>query len=225
MRKLWRWPILAWTIFGCVTAAHGADAEPRGAYFPPDREFRKRVATWRQTTSRNVVLQEMEYTCGAASLATLLRYVYGDPASEREILKAAFDKLSPKEIEDREKNGLSMADLTRGATRLGYLAAVLEVKYDKLKSLPAPVIVRLVNDDFKHFVVYRGELDGIVFLADPIRGNVRMPRHEFLRQWDGNMLAVVKPGQRPPEQHALKISPETLVTPQNLAARRSLFSR
>lgn len=213
-----------------LPAASGCLAPPterstvQPALFPaPDRQFRAPVATWRQVRSQNVVLQQQEYTCGAASLATVLKYFWQDDISEEKILEAALHNLDQKELEDREKNGLSMEDLSRGSSRLGYAAAVLEMEYDKLKKLPAPVVVRLLKDDFKHFVVFRGELDGRVFLADPIRGNVRIPVGEFHRQWDKKVLAVVKRGRTPPKTHPLQIPSDLLVTPERLAARRSLF--
>ena len=85
------------------------------------------------------------------------------------------------------------------------------------------MIVRQVQKKFQHFVVFRGELDGRVFLADPLRGNVRMPRHQFLERWDGKILAVAKRGFRPPERHPLQVDEGGPTVPENLAARRSLF--
>lgn len=215
--------LLTGVLLGCAAPSSPSQTAQPTLFPDPARQFRKPVANWQQVKSRNVVLQQHEYTCGAASLATILRYYYDDPISETEILQATLLKLSDKEREDREQNGLSMEDLARGASRLKYAAAVLEMDYEKLHKLPAPVIVRLVTEDFKHFVVYRGELDGWVFVADPIRGNVRMPRHEFIKLWDKKVLAVLKRGAKPRATHPLQISPDTPVTPQNMTARRSLF--
>ena len=54
----------------------------------------------------------------------------------------------------------------------------------------------IVVDDFDHFVVYRGTDGYYVYLADPIRGNVRTPIPEFLKQWQKNLaLVVVKRGE------------------------------
>src|SRR5262249_25189852 len=94
--------------------------------------------------------------------------------------------------------------------------------YGKLSKLPAPVIVRLVKDDFKHFVVYRGEVDGLVFVADPIRGNVRLPRSHFERQWDGHVLAVVRRGMNPRATHPLELPADHVAPRKNQAARGSL---
>jgi predicted double-glycine peptidase len=222
--SLLRSPILAalLVIAACTLAAPLFADEP--AMFPdPYRQFRKPVATWRQVQSRNVVMQDREYTCGAASLATILVYCYGKQITEDQILKAALGKLTPAELTDREENGLSLEDLARGASQLGFSAAALELGPEKLAELPVPVIVRMVRDEFEHFVVYRGELDGRVFLADPLRGNVRMSQARFRDEWDGKVLAVIERGRKPPEHHALSVPRDQPVTPERQAARRSLF--
>jgi predicted double-glycine peptidase len=172
--------------------------------------------------SRNVVMQEHEYTCGAASLATLLKYCFDEHITEAIVLEAALQKLSKKDIEDRQKNGLSMEDLANGASRLHYAAAVLELKYEKLQSLKFPVIVRLQHDDFKHFVIFRGQRGDRVFLADPLRGNIRAPVNRFCTDWDGKILAVVARGRKPSADTALALPPDQLVTPENEAAHQAI---
>jgi predicted double-glycine peptidase len=197
-------------------------ATKRNRFPGPDRQFNAEIQPWTATKSKNVVKQQREYTCGAASVATILRYYYKDPISEEQILLASLGDLSAEEITDREKNGLSMGDLVRGVGKLEYVAAVLKLEYDKLATLPAPVVIRLIKDDFKHFVVFRGELDGWVFVADPLRGNVRIPQPEFRKQWDGNVLAIVRRGMQPLREHPLQISPNTPAVPQIQAARRGV---
>ncbi len=44
-----------------------------------------------------LVKQRFDYSCGAAALATILRYGFGDEVTEREILKELFDLLSEDE--------------------------------------------------------------------------------------------------------------------------------
>ncbi|WP_254512669.1 C39 family peptidase [Anatilimnocola floriformis] len=192
-------------------------------YPSPQRNFNATLQPWTATKSRNVMLQEREYTCGAASLGTLLRYYFEDPVSEERILDAAMAGLNEEQIKDREKNGLSMEDLARGAGKLQYAAAVLKLEYAKLATLPAPVVIRLIKDDFKHFVVFRGEREGMVYVADPIRGNVKIPLHLFKQEWDGNVLAVIRRGMQPRTQHPLQIPPDSAVLPQAQAARRGLL--
>ena len=60
-------------------------------------------------------------------------------------------------------------------------------------------------------MVYRGT-DGIyVYLADPIRGNMRVRSHEFIKQWQKNaILAIAKPGVKVKEYSRLSITGEEL---------------
>ena len=76
-------------------------------------------------------------TRAAASLATVLKYYFGEDVAEERILVAALGDLDAEQLLDRHENGLSMEDLRRGASALGYPAAVLEVSYEKLVGLPA----------------------------------------------------------------------------------------
>ena len=68
------------------------------------------------------------------------------------------------------------------------------------------MVVAIKIKEYDHFVVYRGMCDGRVYLADPIRGNVRPTIAEFNGQWQKNaILVVVKPNMMPPTQSALSV--------------------
>jgi uncharacterized protein len=79
----------------------------------------------------------------------------------------------------------------------------------------SPLLVGIDIEGFKHFVVYRG-FDGFwVYLADPIRGNVRVKAADFAGQWQKNLaLAVAKKGVKPNEQSALALTADDLFKAQ-----------
>jgi uncharacterized protein len=95
----------------------------------------------------------------------------------------------------------------------------------KLKDLQAPVIVRLIKDDFKHFVVYRGVIEDRIYLADPIRGNERVRAEDFAKQWNGVALILGKSGFGLPTDHKLAVRRPELFRPELQAARRFLYLR
>jgi predicted double-glycine peptidase len=70
-----------------------------------------------------------------------------------------------------------------------------------------PVIVGISPEGHDHFVVFRGT-DGMwVYVADPIRGNVRMPIQDFTKQWQENaVLAIHKPGAKVRTDSPLNVS-------------------
>jgi uncharacterized protein len=71
--------------------------------------------TVKELRDMNVVKQQQDYSCGAAALATLLRYYFGDATSETEILNLLEGSLSPAEKEEKSKRGFTLLDLKRVA--------------------------------------------------------------------------------------------------------------
>ncbi len=118
--------------------------------------------------------------------------------------------LTPEEMKERIQNGLALTDLRRVAVRVGYLATIGRLDFEKLRQSKIPLIVGIVVDDFDHFVVYRGTDGYYGYLADPARGNVRTPIPEFLKQWQKNLaLVVITRGEGPKEKTSpLVVQPE-----------------
>ena len=72
-----------------------------------------------------------------------------------------------------------------------------KLQFAKLAEAKVPLIVGLTIEEYDHFVVYRGTDNRWVYLADPIRGNIRVSIPVFLDQWQQNaVLAVHKPGEK-----------------------------
>ena len=164
------------------------------------------VESWQDLQSKNVVMQQRDYSCGAAALATILRYGWGEDVDEADTLRALNQLLSPAEIEDRIQHGFTMYDLRRLAYALGYETAVGRLTLDDLAGTKIPLLVAIRLKKIDHFVVVRGIADGRVYLADPIRGNLRVPATEFQSQWiDNAVLVVAAPDRDPPADSPLKI--------------------
>jgi hypothetical protein len=175
-----------------------------------EHRFRRHVKSWLEIRRENVVMQKRDFSCGAAALATLLRYHWGDDATEIGLLREVVRMLTVEEMKERIENGLSLTDLRRLAVRIGYQATIGRLDMNELAESKIPLIVGIVVNDFDHFVVYRGTDGYYVYLADPARGNVRTPIPDFLEQWQKSMaLVVVKPGEgEKPKQSPLLVQPE-----------------
>ena len=76
---------------------------------------------------------------------------------------------------------MSITDLRRASVELGYLAAIGTMSFEQLSQSKLPLVVPIKVKKLDHFVVFRGVAGGRVYLADPIRGNVRPTVPEFLR--------------------------------------------
>ncbi len=177
-------------------------------------------------------MQERDYSCGAAALATLTRYYWGDNTSEKLFLDEVDKVLTTKaEIKDRLENGLTMTDLKKAAEGAGYDALVGTVRFEQLIESKVPVIVGLTirvgfdQSEFRHFVVYRGFDGWWVYLADPIRGNIRVTGPEFIQQWQKNaVLIVAKPDTDPRKSSPLTVTRNEIYkgTLNYLEARKAL---
>ena len=119
-------------------------------------------------------MQQRDFSCGAACLATICRYYWGDNVTEEMVLEQLDKMLTAEETEDRIKNGLAMSDLRRAAVKLGYQSVVGKTTFAKLGEMKVPAIVGIQPSGHKHFVVLKGTFGDWVYLADPIRGNIRM---------------------------------------------------
>ena len=179
---------------------------------------------------QNLVRQVKDYSCGAAALATLLSYGLNDPVTEEQILANLFTQLSSTDATARRKTGFSLLDMQTVAQRRGYKSQAFRLAAQDLINLTGPVIVFIEPQGYKHFAVLRGISGDRVFLADPSRGNVRMPAYQFMQTWLGSertgIIFVVEPQTAAiGTGNALSVLPGTLSQPELLSARELLAVR
>jgi predicted double-glycine peptidase len=143
------------------------------------------VRTLLEIRQERVVVQEWDLSCGAAALATVLHYQFGDSVSEKEV---ALGLMHRKEYVDdpmlvRQREGFSLLDLKRyveqrGFAGLGYGKLNLEALIER-----APAIVPVSFNGYNHFVVFRGIRGNRVLIADPAWGNRTLTIDEFEDAW------------------------------------------
>ncbi|MEJ2726693.1 MAG: C39 family peptidase [Deltaproteobacteria bacterium] len=134
---------------------------------------------------QNVVLQKWELSCGAAALATILRYQYGVPVTERSVALGLIDReeyiTNPNLV--RFRQGFSLLDMKRFVDGLGYEGIGLGQLTLSGLFARAPIIVPVNLQGFPHFVIFRGGTLKTVLIADPAFGNVTMSREKFSKGW------------------------------------------
>lgn len=134
---------------------------------------------------RNVVIQNWDLSCGAAALATLLRYQHGDPVDEREIAIGLMNRpeyvANPQLVQIRE--GFSLLDLKRYVEKRGYKGSGFGRMTIESLVERAPVMVPVNTHGYNHFVVFRGILGNRVLLADPSWGSRTMTISRFEHAW------------------------------------------
>lgn len=145
------------------------------------------VTSMRELRTSRVVMQQYDFSCGAAAVATLLSFHYSNPTPERAVFKTMFDQGDQAVIRER---GFSMLDMKGYFERLGYHADGFRLKLDRLQAIGVPAITLVDINGYKHFVVVKGMDDGRVLVGDPAFGTSVMERDYFASIWSGTILAI-----------------------------------
>jgi uncharacterized protein len=133
----------------------------------------------------NVIIQSWDLSCGAAALATLLRYEWGNPVTEKQVARGLMARREyiqhPQLVQIRE--GFSLLDLKRYVEAHGFKGEGLgQLDFDDLVE-NAPIMVPVDALGYNHFVIFRGVMGDRVLLADPAWGNRTMTIDKFKRMW------------------------------------------
>ncbi|QCI28968.1 C39 family peptidase [Caminibacter pacificus] len=128
--------------------------------------------SWINYRDKNVEKQNFDYSCGSASLATILHYFYNKNIKEKDVLKYFF--------KNKKNDEVSFLDLSNAAKYFGFKAEGIEIKnINLLKKLKIPVIIYLNLGGFYHFSVLKKVKNYKVYLADPTFGNTVLPFKYF----------------------------------------------
>jgi uncharacterized protein len=170
--------------------AQASDVPVRLNLYSEGGVLTKEVKSMKELRQRQMVPQSRDFSCGAAALATIMRYYYGQPMSELDAILGMFKHGDQQDI---KKRGFSLLDMKRYATSLKYKADGFKVpKVETLKTLTIPVIVLIETGNYKHFVVIRRVDDRYVYLADPSWGNRKVPLEEFSETWAQKIIFAVQ---------------------------------
>lgn len=154
--------------------------------------------------NHNLVRQRYDYSCGSASLTTLLRFYLGLDVDEQRVMNGMLQYGERDKIMARR--GFSLADMKHLVTALGYRGEGFRGEFEDLKTLGQPAILRITYGDFQHFVVLRDIAAKRVFLADPAFGNISLTEDEFLEIWDGILFLVSADKGKQPVFDGLKLN-------------------
>lgn len=169
---------------------------------------RENVSSWQSLRDNQIVKQKHDYSCGAASLATILSEFYFDSRTEKEILDLIYDGKSA---------GASFHDMSIGLKQIGYKGIGYASTFEQLSNLKIPVIVYVKHRKTDHFSVLRGVDEESVWLSDPAIGHVTYSKEQFMRIWatrDGRLAGKF-----------FVVVPEDETKPQNKDYFKKMVSR
>lgn len=184
--------LIATVMLGCVALAAMPGARAGDIRFagvlPDGAVYTGQVTSMREARFANMVRQHTDYSCGAAALATILRYGYGLDVDENTVIEGM---LSVSDAELVKQRGFSLLDIKHYVELLGMRGRGYRVSEERLRSLRVPALVLMNVNGFRHFVVLKQVLHGQVELADPMLGNRSMPLADFIASWPSHALFVV----------------------------------
>jgi predicted double-glycine peptidase len=146
------------------------------------------VTSIKQARMLGTTLQQFDFSCGSAALATLLTYHYGFPITEREVFEEMYVAGDQQKI---RREGFSLLDMKRFLEARGFQADGFEQPLDKLLEANIPAIVLLVENGYHHFVVVKGIHGDRVLLGDPATGTRAIGRAQFQAIWKKELLFVI----------------------------------
>ncbi len=155
------------------------------------------VVSYRDMPFLTVVRQEYDFSCGSASLATLLRYNYGRDVDEPTIFKDMFQVGDQAKI---KKRGFSLLDMQKYLASIGYKSDGYRVSLDRYAKAGIPAIALIRVGNYEHFVVVKGVRDGRVLVGDPANGLRAYTVPEFEQIWDG-LVFIIHDEPHPTDHH------------------------
>jgi ABC-type bacteriocin/lantibiotic exporter with double-glycine peptidase domain len=129
-----------------------------------------------------IVLQQNEEDCGAACLATIVKFY-----------KKNFSINRIREALGTGQLGTTLTGLRRGAENLGFNTVSRRAQpeiFDKMKDAPLPAIIHWKG---YHYVVLYGQKGRKYVIADPGVGIRYITREELAQNWSGLMTLLLQP--------------------------------
>lgn len=201
--------LLCWLLLSLPRAAMAANIQFSAA-IPQMTTINKRVLSMHEKRFHHIIRQETDFSCGAAALATVLRFAYGLQVDERDMLDGLFAVSDPELV---RQQGFSLLNIKHYVEQVGMRGRGYQVEVATLKDIQIPTIVLLDLKGYKHFVVLKKTTEDLVYIADPALGNKIMPKDEFVASWNGVVFAVIGKGF---DRNSVLLKPAQPLTARNL---------
>lgn len=136
-----------------------------------------------------VCIQSTQYSCGAASLVTMLKH-YGIESNEKEMAELSYTVMGWGTKMIRIANALAQKIEDEG---IKMDVDIVKINWDGLKRVQGPCIVDIKYSPFMDHVVVVLEIEGDdVILGDPSIGRVTLAKDEFLERWRGYAIILYR---------------------------------
>ena len=165
-------------------------AHAEQAYLPSigGGDVTMQVTSIRQARLAGTVLQQFDFSCGSAAIATLLTHHYGMPVSESVVFEYMYRNGDQEKI---KREGFSLLDMKKFLKSQSLEADGFDKPLDNLVESRVPAIVLINENGYHHFVVVKGLQGDRVLIGDPANGTRAVPRASFEASWQSRLLFVI----------------------------------
>src|SRR5690606_6318805 len=150
-----------------VDPAGAADVAFSGV-LPNGAVYTTPVESMTERRFRHLVRQQTDYSCGAASLATILKYAYHLDAAEAMAIEGMLRNADQERAAQRR---VSLRDRKRHGESLGRRGSDYRVDEERRRSLRVTGIVLMDVNGCRHSVVLKQVIDDRVEVRVPIMGD------------------------------------------------------
>ncbi|MCQ8103757.1 C39 family peptidase [Methylomonas sp. SURF-2] len=147
-----------------------------------------RVTSFAERRFKTIYKQKYDFSCGSATLASLLTFHYDHPVDEQAVFVDMYQNGDKQKI---QREGFSLLDMKLYLARQGYIANGYKIDLDNLLKINAPAITIINNNGYLHFVIIKGVSAYEVLVGDPAVGLKRMSRKDFEAMRENRILFLI----------------------------------
>jgi len=178
----------AFLLSGAVLLASTGVARANSALVTGGGRFRVPVTSFADMPWQTVIRQEFDFSCGAASAATMLTFHFNRPTTELEAFEAMWENGEQEKIQEK---GFSLLDIKTYLVTIGYKSDGFRVSLDDVERSGVPAIFLIDLRGYLHFVVVKGIIGDTVLVGDPAFGLSSYSRAEFEDVWVDDIVFVI----------------------------------
>ncbi|MGZ4977120.1 MAG: C39 family peptidase [Methylobacter sp.] len=156
------------------------------------------VTSFLERRFKTVYKQQYDFSCGSATLASLLTYHYDDTVDEQSVFVDMYQNGDQQKI---QKQGFSLLDIKLYLERHGYRSDGFKITLDQLVAANVPAITIINNNGYLHFIIIKGLNEQEVLVGDPAVGIKAIARDEFEQMWDNRILFLIHDKQDVAAKH------------------------
>ena len=151
--------------------------------------FSINVSSIKEQRFKTIYKQQYDFSCGSATLASLLFFHYDDMVDEFMVFKEMYSNGNQQKI---QQHGFSLLDMKHYLSRRGYRANGFKISLEQLAQAEIPAITIINNRGYMHFVIIKGSNEHEVLVGDPAIGIKVYSRAEFEKMWNKQILFVIQ---------------------------------